>query len=111
MKFLKERAESDALSNAETMRAFYRRFLSVRSLEVPTIAAINGHAIGAGLYCVLITPYTMCLLSIVYHLSTRLQARLLPPQYRTHRSPVFPFFPFVRQFHNVRSFKVFKQSF
>lgn len=28
---------------------FYRRFLSIRELEVPTIAVINGHAIGAGL--------------------------------------------------------------
>ncbi len=30
-------------------RDFYKRFLSIRSLEVPTIAVINGHAIGAGL--------------------------------------------------------------
>ncbi len=28
---------------------FYSRFLSIRKLEVPTIAVINGHAIGAGL--------------------------------------------------------------
>ncbi len=28
---------------------FYGRFLSIRKIEVPTIAAINGHAIGAGL--------------------------------------------------------------
>ncbi|KAI8610283.1 ClpP/crotonase-like domain-containing protein, partial [Chytriomyces sp. MP71] len=34
--------------NAETMRQFYGRFLSVRSLPFPTIAAINGHAVGAG---------------------------------------------------------------
>lgn len=30
-------------------RDFYRRFLSIQSLPIPTIAAINGHAIGAGL--------------------------------------------------------------
>lgn len=28
---------------------FYRRFLSIRSVEAPTVAVINGHAIGAGL--------------------------------------------------------------
>lgn len=30
------------------MLAFYRTWLSIKTLEVPTIAAINGHAIGAG---------------------------------------------------------------
>lgn len=28
---------------------FYRRYLSIRDLAIPTIAAINGHAIGAGM--------------------------------------------------------------
>ncbi len=38
-------------SDAETLgggAAFYRLFLSIRDLRIPSIAAVNGHAIGAG---------------------------------------------------------------
>lgn len=31
------------------MLAFYRAWLAIRRIEVPTIAALNGHAVGAGL--------------------------------------------------------------
>jgi enoyl-CoA hydratase len=37
--------------NREAMRTFYGLFLSVRSLPCPTVAAINGAAVGAG-FCV-----------------------------------------------------------
>jgi enoyl-CoA hydratase len=33
----------------ERMMPFYRAWLSIRRLEVPTIAAVNGHAVGAGM--------------------------------------------------------------
>ncbi|CAA9379416.1 MAG: Enoyl-CoA hydratase [uncultured Nocardioides sp.] len=44
-------SEPDATVDAlrDRMMPFYRAWLSVRRLEVPTIAAVNGHAIGAGL--------------------------------------------------------------
>ena len=45
-------AENPGLSRRpirDTMRSFYGLFLSLRDLPCPTLAAINGHAIGAGL--------------------------------------------------------------
>jgi enoyl-CoA hydratase len=38
-------------ATAGTPKDFYKRFLSLRRLEIPTIAALNGPAVGAG-FCV-----------------------------------------------------------
>ncbi|KAI9222624.1 enoyl-CoA hydratase [Blastocladiella britannica] len=46
--FLTARMEASNINNTETMRAFYARFLAVRSVPFPTIAKINGPAVGAG---------------------------------------------------------------
>jgi enoyl-CoA hydratase len=46
---LARRTRDEGFDATGFMQAFYRRFLSVRTLPVPSIAAINGHAIGAGL--------------------------------------------------------------
>jgi len=49
MEFLHARAKDTPVNNAKVMREFYARFLSVRTVHCPTIAAINGAAVGAGL--------------------------------------------------------------
>ncbi|KAJ3136734.1 putative enoyl CoA hydratase [Physocladia obscura] len=48
--FLRDRTAitASAPANAEIMRRFYARFLVLRQTPFPTIAAINGYAVGAG---------------------------------------------------------------
>jgi enoyl-CoA hydratase len=45
---MKSRVGSDPIQRKKESFAFYYSFLRIRELEIPTIAAINGHAIGAG---------------------------------------------------------------
>jgi enoyl-CoA hydratase/carnithine racemase len=42
MQFLHERARDSPWRNSQVMRRFYERFLSIRKLPIPTVAAING---------------------------------------------------------------------
>jgi len=46
--FLTERTKTQADENTEIMLQFYQRFISMRSLPVPILSAINGAAVGAG---------------------------------------------------------------
>lgn len=49
LNWLRERHSTSAYLNSLIMLDFYNRFLCIRDIHVPTIAAINGAAIGAGL--------------------------------------------------------------
>lgn len=43
------RTRDEGFDATADMRAFYERFLAVRRLPVPVVAAVSGHAVGAGL--------------------------------------------------------------
>lgn len=60
LEFLLERPKHTPAENAEEMRRFYDRFLQIRTLPVPTIAAINGAAVGAGLCVSLACDLRLC---------------------------------------------------
>ncbi len=57
LEFLRTRTAAPPQVNASTMMNFYQNFLSIRSLPVPIVAAINGPAIGAGLCVTLAADY------------------------------------------------------
>jgi len=48
------------LQRREMLAAYYRTFLDVRELDVPTLAAVNGPAIGAGLNLALCCDLRVC---------------------------------------------------
>ncbi|HCU24928.1 MAG TPA: enoyl-CoA hydratase/isomerase family protein [Deltaproteobacteria bacterium] len=49
LQFILDHESKDFATNKKEMIEFYSKFLQLRNIEVPTIAVLNGHAIGAGL--------------------------------------------------------------
>jgi enoyl-CoA hydratase len=55
-----EAAAGSVLARREMLAAYYGVFLDVRALDVPTVAAVNGPAIGAGLNLALCCDLRVC---------------------------------------------------
>jgi len=51
---------ASVLARREMLSSYYRTFLDVRALDVPTVAAVNGPAIGAGLNLALCCDLRVC---------------------------------------------------
>ncbi len=51
LKMIEDNGKRPILDNRVHMKAFYQRYLTIRDIPVPTIAAFNGAAIGAG-FCI-----------------------------------------------------------
>ncbi len=49
LKMIEENGRRSIMDNRTYMKEFYKRYLTIRDIPVPTIAAFNGAAIGAGL--------------------------------------------------------------
>jgi enoyl-CoA hydratase/carnithine racemase len=49
LKMLQKKSKIPLIENQRLMLEFYKSFLSILDIKVPLIAAINGHAVGAGL--------------------------------------------------------------
>lgn len=55
-----EQGGGSVLARRELLSSYYRTFLDVRELDVPTVAAVNGPAIGAGLNLALCCDLRVC---------------------------------------------------
>lgn len=60
LEMLQEKTKLSLAENRRRMEEFYHNFLSVLRIPVPVIAALNGHAIGAGLCVALACDLRLC---------------------------------------------------